>query len=259
VVHDGPTDADGFADVVLRYSRGSEASAASALAGKGDGGFPAPDLKKARDLMSAGAVIITTQSLYNATEGSAALQTLSALGELSCYGLAANDQGAKDLGMVCDLGTHSILSQCAAGELEGLWLLGSDPFDCHPEKDLIKNAVENVGFLVVQSHSESEAYHYASVVLPMAAPAEMDGTYTNIERRVQRMDQVLPTKGEAKPAWRVFSELALRMNGERPFFNVEEILAEIGREYPAFAGISFNGVQGEGQILGNPRQPAAAL
>jgi predicted molibdopterin-dependent oxidoreductase YjgC len=85
----------------------------------------------------------------------------------------------------------------------------------------------------------------------------MDGTYTNLERRVQRMDQVLPPKGEAKPAWRAFSELALRMSGERPFFNPEEILAEIANECPAFAGISYDGVRGEGTILAEARQPAA--
>jgi predicted molibdopterin-dependent oxidoreductase YjgC len=111
--------------------------------------------------------------------------------------------------------------------------------------------------LVVQAHTESEAFHYASVVLPMCAPAEMEGTYTNLERRVQRMDQVLPTKGEAKPAWRVFSELALRMTGDRPFFNAGEIMEEISREFAAFSAINYDALKdSEGTILQPAREVA---
>lgn len=258
VVHSSPTDADSFATSVLRYSAGSELAAAQALAGKGDAGWASADIQMVRDLIAGGAAIITTRSLYNAADGSAAIAALAGIGELSCYGLLANDQGAEDLGFVSGLGTHEILRQGAGGQLDGLWLLGCDPFTVHPERELVQQAIENVPFLVVQAHSECEAFHYASVVLPMTAPAEMDGTYTNMERRVQRMDQVLPTKGEAKPAWRVFSELALRMNGERPFFNAEEILAEIAKEYPAFAGVSYDGARGEGKLLGDARSPVTA-
>jgi anaerobic selenocysteine-containing dehydrogenase len=256
VVNDRPTDADAFATHVLRYPTGGELAAAQALAGKGDGGFTSGDVKGAVNALSGGAKIVTTQSIYNAADGPQALTALAGAGELSCYGLLANDQGAQDLGFTCGTGTHEILRRCAAGELDGLWLLGCDPFQAHPERELVQRAVENVEFLVVQAHSECEAFHYASVVLPMCAPAEMDGTYTNIERRVQRMDQVLPVKGEAKPAWRVFSEIALRLSGERPFFNPEEILDEIAKENPAFAGVTYDGAKGEGIILGEARQPA---
>ncbi|HTQ11677.1 MAG TPA: molybdopterin-dependent oxidoreductase, partial [Fimbriimonadaceae bacterium] len=88
--------------------------------------------------------------------------------------------------------------------------------------------------------------------------AEMDGSYTNLERRVQRIDQVLPVPGEAKPAWRVFSEIALRMSGERPFFNPGEILDEIAREVPAFRGVGYGAPKtSEGILLAGARESVA--
>lgn len=258
VVSDKATDVDEFAAVTLRYPAGGELAAAQALAGKGGGGMSPALLANAREILGSGNPIIATQSIYNAPDAQATLLALSRLGALNVYGLLANDQGAQDLGFICDSGTHEILKDCESGQIEGLWLLGADPFTAHSEPELVKRAMENVGFLVVQAHTETEAFHYASIVLPMCAPAEMDGTYTNLERRVQRMDQVIPSKGEAKPAWRVFSELALRMNGERPFFNPGEIIDEIAREVPAFARVSYDALQGSEGILLQPVREAAA-
>ncbi|MFI5385696.1 MAG: NADH-quinone oxidoreductase subunit NuoG [Fimbriimonadales bacterium] len=263
VASDKPTDAEEFADAVLRYKPGTELALAEALAGKSDGattGVAADVLGRCKSSIVNGQLsIIASQSIYNLADGPEVLAALSKSGNLSVYGLQANDQGAQELGLICDLGTHGILRQCAGqqseirnpkSEIEALWLLGTDPFSAHSERDLVQRAIENVGFLVVQAHTENEAFHFASVVLPMCAPAEMEGTYTNIERRVQRMDQVLPTRGEAKPAWRVFSELALRMSGERPFFNPGEIMEEIVREVPAFSGIDYDALHdSEGVIL----------
>jgi NADH-quinone oxidoreductase subunit G len=261
VISDRPTDADGFADTVLRYTAGSEMAVVDSLYGKGTGaGLDASALSRVREaLMGGAASIVATQSIYNNADAQQVLLGLSRLGELSVYGLRANDQGAQDLGFISDIGTHDILRQCRDGQIDALWLMGADPFAGHPERDLVQQAIESVPFLVVQGHTESEAYHYASVVLPMCAPAEMEGTYTNIERRVQRMDQVLPTKGESKPAWRVFSEIALRISGDRPFFNAGEIMAEIAKVHPAFAAVDHDSLgNSEGVILQPQPQPVSA-
>ncbi len=268
VAHDRPTEADGFADVVLRYKPGSELALAKALSGSGvqeaaaTTGVPAEYLARAVLLLKENeAPVVATRSLYNNAQGQAIAEALSGVGRLSVYGLEANDEGAIALGMMPEggLNTHEILEGCASGRIQGLWLLGEDPFAHHANPDTVRGALESVPFLVVQAHSENEAFNYASVVLPMTAPAEMGGTYTNIERRVQLFEQVLPTKGEAKPAWRVFSELALRVSGERPFFNAGEIFEEIAREVPAFAGMSFSALpRSVGVILPPARSNVAA-
>jgi predicted molibdopterin-dependent oxidoreductase YjgC len=106
-----------------------------------------------------------------------------------------------------------------------------------------------VDFLVVQDLLETQALGYASVVLPATAPSEAEGTYTNIERRVQRSQQVLPITGEAKPVWRAAVELSLRLKPEAPLFNAAEVMARIARDVPAYAGISYSTLGEEGQFL----------
>jgi formate dehydrogenase major subunit len=77
---------------------------------------------------------------------------------------------------------------------------------------------------------------YASVVLPMAEPAEGDGTYVNAERRLQELRAVISPPGEAKAAWRIGAELALRVGMAKPYFGAKDVAAEISTHVPAFRG-----------------------
>jgi predicted molibdopterin-dependent oxidoreductase YjgC len=97
---------------------------------------------------------------------------------------------------------------------------------------------------------DSDAVNYASVILPMAAPAEQDGTYTNVEGRVQRMRQVVAAPGDAKQAWRIFSELMLRTTPTRPFFNPGEVMDEIAATVPALAHATYAQLGDEGLLAG---------
>ncbi|HRK23135.1 MAG TPA: molybdopterin-dependent oxidoreductase, partial [Fimbriimonadaceae bacterium] len=106
-----------------------------------------------------------------------------------------------------------------------------------PDRSLVEKALENVEFMVVQDIAETGATGYASVVLPMAAPAEQDGTYTNMERRVQTFRQIIPPPGEAKSAWRIFTEVGLRMKPGAPPFSAEDVLDEIRSAIPAWADV----------------------
>jgi predicted molibdopterin-dependent oxidoreductase YjgC len=120
----------------------------------------------------------------------------------------------------------------------------------HPDRSLVQRALENVEFLVVQDHTETEAMSYASVVLPMTAPIESEGSYTNLERRVQAFGPILPAKGSAKPAWRAITELSLRLKPESPKFHPHEVLEAIAAEVPEYVGASYDALKGEGFRLG---------
>lgn len=262
VVHDRPTDADSFADATLRYTGSILEAAKSLKSGDvGGSGFDSDELSRVKQLIGSGDVpIITTAAIYNSLGAQEALEVLSGTGSLSLYGLNANDQGAEDIGFRPNGGknTDEILQVCADGQIQALWVLGCDPFISHLDKGLVQRAVENVPFLVYQGHSECEIANFASVVLPMAAPAEMDGTYTNLERRVQRMDAILQPKGEGKPAWRVFSELALRVAGERPLFNPSEVIARMKSDLPHFSDVDWDRLKGsEGIILTSVKEPVS--
>lgn len=260
VAHDQATDADSFAELVLNYQSGTEATLAQALADAKAGksveaaakltGVPAEKIAAAAAHLTSSTAIITSHELLNRPGAHDALGALKGLGELRNYALNANDQGAAEIGI--GTGTKrsaQILADARDGKLDALWLLGVDPFEVCEDHDLVQAALENVAFLVVQAHTKNGAFPYASVVLPMTAPAEADGTYTNADRHIQRFGAVLPAKGEAKPAWKVFSEISLRLKPGRPWFNADEVGRALGAEVAAFANHSFDQLPTEGLPL----------
>lgn len=273
---DRDSEADSFATMVLRYLPGTEAALANGLlaaavdSGRAqvpdatktalpnvrdaaaESGVPEHKIREAAALIGENGAVITSYSMLNAEHAQDALETLGGLAmslkaEFNCYGMNANDQGCDELGFVpyggkdgeVGLGTAGILEGCADGSVEALWLLNADPFTLYGDQDMVERALESVPFLVVQGTNDLEALHYASVVLPMAAPAESEGTYTNCERRVQEIQPVLSPRGQAKPAWKIASEMLLRTGGGTPFFNAGEVLEEIRKTFPAFADLEL--------------------
>jgi NADH-quinone oxidoreductase subunit G len=202
--------------------------------------------------------IVATRELYDGPDAEATVAELRAFAsevgaKLSIYARGANEEGAALLGVLPlanGKNTHEILTACAEGQIRSLWIVGVDPFAVHPDRSLVQRALENVEFLVVQDHTETEAMSYASVVLPMTAPIESEGSYTNLERRVQAFGPILPAKGSAKPAWRAITELSLRLKPESPKFHPHEVLEAIAAEVPEYVGASYDALKGEGFRLG---------
>jgi NADH-quinone oxidoreductase subunit G len=236
-------------------------------------GVPAEMLRSAAEILAGSqAPVVTTYSLLNAPQAQEALEALArvsqaANGPFNLYGLESSDQGADLLGILPDMlpggrlisegdaraaegmNTRDILDACANGELDALWLLDVDPTERWNDHDAAVAALENVPFLVYQGRLACEAMHYASVVLPMTAPAETDGSYTNVEGRVQRFKLVIQPAADEKPAWKVFTELNLRIIPEPPFFNAGEVMEEIAREAPMFGSATYDHLEGEGQLV----------
>jgi NADH-quinone oxidoreductase subunit G len=260
VAHHTETDVDSFAEVILRYRPGTAGFLAQGLAGQLGlesasemTGIPLGRLKDALEVLKGGPVL-TTRGIFEEPDGERAVEALKSLGgPVSVYGRTATDEAAALLGVVPGEGgknAKEILEACASGAIGTLWLLDVDPFKVDADRALVEKALEKVDFLVVQGIEESEATAYASVVLPVATPQETDGSYTNIERRVQCFLRVLEPKGDSKPSWRVFSELLLRVRGGQPLFSPRDILARIEQEVPAFAGVTWENIEGEGFVLG---------
>ena len=265
VASESQTDVDGFADIVLRYPAGEAASFAKRIAnlinGKEDAakfaadcGVEADDLKEAVAALREKGSIITTEAL----ESAKAVSTLSKIAgvDFNFYAVHANGQGAREIGITpgdSGMATGEILKAAADGKLKALWLVNCDPTRDYPDKDLATKALENVEFLVYQGDRTCEAVHYASVVLPMAAPAEQDGTFTSCERRVQRMQRAIKPVGDAKPGWRIFSEFALRQEAATPHFSAKEVLQELAAKNPNFASVDYGRLEGEGLLLGDDK------
>ncbi|MBN1368314.1 MAG: molybdopterin-dependent oxidoreductase [Dehalococcoidales bacterium] len=124
--------------------------------------------------------------------------------------------------------------------IKAMYLVGEDPVLSEPDMNHTLSTLRGLDFLVVQDIFLSETAKEAHVVLPAAGFGAEDGTYTNTERRVQRVRKAIPPPGEAKPDWEIICLVAQKMG--KPGFNftgASEIWDEIARLTPSMAGISY--------------------
>ncbi len=280
VAHHAPTEADSFAHTVIRYNKGQAEAVAAALAGGSVGadfesktGVSARQIDEAREAMGGGKrTVLTSATLLNQVDGAAAIEKLALHAKdsgatFNMWAAGPNEMGAMQMGVLPDtlpggeaasnpgLNTRQILEAARDGKLKALWLVNTDLLNEFPDRELVEAALENVPFLVVQHWRQVETCAFASVVLPMTLPAEQDGTYTNYERRVQLMRQVLPENTDAKPSWRIFAEMMVRVDPIRPPFNSRDVLAEIASTVAGWSGVDYGALDGEGVIVARP-EPA---
>lgn len=132
-----------------------------------------------------------------------------------------------------------MLDGCESGDVRFLYIMGENPMVSDPDINHVKHALEHCEFLVVQDIFLTETAEYADVVLPAASFAEKDGTFTNTERRVQRVRQAVQPIGEAKPDWQILSELMTQIGGAERYRSPQSIMEEIARVTPQYGGISY--------------------
>ena len=139
-----------------------------------------------------------------------------------------------------------IISAAGSGAIRGLYVMGENPMLSDPNLNHVEQALKDVEFLCVQDIFLTETAAMADVVLPAASFAEKDGTFTNTDRRVQRVRTALPPPGEARDDWSILCDLATRMGYPMSYASPSEILDEIASVSPIYGGISFERIQSEG-------------
>ncbi|HKA92756.1 MAG TPA: molybdopterin-dependent oxidoreductase, partial [Acidimicrobiia bacterium] len=135
------------------------------------------------------------------------------------------------------LDAAGILQAAADGQLHGLVLLDADPIADFPDRRLARDALANVDFVVACDAFLTESTRGANVFLPVTVWAEKPGTASNIEGRVQRLSQQVSPEGTVMSDWRIAVELAARFDADFDLETVPEVLDEIARVAPAFAGV----------------------
>ncbi len=141
--------------------------------------------------------------------------------------------------------THTeIFDAILAGDIKSLYMVGENPALTEADAKHAQKALAALDFLVSQDIFLSESAQYADVVLPAASFAEKDGSFTNTERRVQRVRQVIPPRGNSKPDWWITSQIALAMGEEGfDYQGPEEIMDEINQVSPIYGGISYQRIE----------------
>ncbi len=144
--------------------------------------------------------------------------------------------------------THTeIFDKIYEGEITALYLVGENPLLTEANANHVREALEALDFCVVHDLFISETARYADVIFPAASFAEKEGTFTNTERRVQRVRRALPPRGDSRPDWQITCQIAQRM-GEPGFDYAEpsEIMAEIASLTPSYGGISYPRIEDSG-------------
>lgn len=129
------------------------------------------------------------------------------------------------------------------GALKAMYIMGENPVLSDPDMKHTVKALKNLEFLVVQDIFLTETAELADVVLPAASFAEKNGTFTNTERRVQRVRKAVNPPGDAKRDSWIIMELSKRFGYQMNYHSMEEVFHEIGRLWPAMAGITYHRIR----------------
>jgi formate dehydrogenase alpha subunit len=132
------------------------------------------------------------------------------------------------------------------GKLKALYIMGENPLVSDPDLNHCEKSIDNLDFLVVQDIFLTETAEIADVVLPAACYAEKDGTFANTERRVQRVRKAVEPPGQAWDDWKIICEIANRMGYPMTYENSRQIMEEISRVTPSYAGITYDRIEYEG-------------
>ena len=134
----------------------------------------------------------------------------------------------------------------AAGKLKAMYIMGENPVLSDANSSHVIQAIERLDFLVVQDLFLTETAKLADVVLPASSFAEKNGTFTNTERRVQRVRQAIPPVGGSRPDGEILMELAGQMGYPMTYASEREILAEMASLSPIYAGITYERIEHKG-------------
>jgi predicted molibdopterin-dependent oxidoreductase YjgC len=147
--------------------------------------------------------------------------------------------------------THAAME----GRVQAMYIMGENPMMSDPNTNHVEQAFRKLDLMVVQDIFPSETAFLAHVLLPAASSLEKEGTFTNSERRVQRIREVISPPGEARPDWQitaaiaelVASKLGIENAAKRwKFTDAEAIFEELADSTPIYAGMTYDRLQDDG-------------
>jgi predicted molibdopterin-dependent oxidoreductase YjgC len=133
------------------------------------------------------------------------------------------------------------------GRVKALYLIGENPAHTEPNAHHVKHGLENLEFVVAQDiFLNDSSREFADVVLPASSFAEKDGTFTNTERRVNRVRKAIPSPGQAREDWRIVVDLANALGAGWAYSSAEEAWNEFADLSPNWSGIRYDRIEDVG-------------
>ncbi len=266
VIHPRATGLDDRASVKLTYRPGGGFDLLDRLAA---GEYPDVDrLLKADKVVALVGLASHADGPLLAESAAALVRQKARRAKLLPLNSRANTYGALDMGLAPDLlpgrinlgsigcahlaeswgeipttpgqDTRGILEGLESGAIRGLVLVGADPRRDMPTPKLAAEGIEQAEYVVAIDLFLNDSNRNADVILPAAGFAEKEGTATNVEGRVQKLNQIGPPAGQARPDWAILDDLASRMGRPLGLVSAEAIAKEIATVAPAYDGVTWD-------------------
>lgn len=133
------------------------------------------------------------------------------------------------------------------GDLKALWVIGEDMAQTDPNTQYVVGALKELDLFIVQELFMTETAKLATVVLPGASFLEKDGTFTNGERRIQRVNRAVEPVFGTKPDGQIIIDLMNRMGYHHPDYDASTILKEVAQVVPFFVGVRWESLGDNGK------------
>ena len=157
------------------------------------------------------------------------------------YGVKIDDKPGMD--------NIQMLQAVDEGIMKAMYVVGEDMALVDSNANHVDEVLSKLDFFVVQDIFFSRTAQYADVILPAAPSLEKDGTFTNTERRVQRLYKALPELGQSKADWWIVQEIANRLGAGWNYSHPSEIFAEMASLSPLFAKADYANMEGWNSFL----------
>ncbi len=246
-------------------------------------GITRPDIEKFIELLfnAQTPAIVLGPEIIQRTDGSYSIMLISALSHVinaRIYLLSErpNEQGLLDMGCEPDMlpgyrpigladfrkryesswgasipaesgiTLFEMIEAAEEGSIKAMYVMGENLVFNLPNSKKIESTLKNIEFLVVQDIFLTETAHLADVVIPSLSWGEHDGTYTNLERRIQRLRKALEKDGMED--WRIIAEISKNMGIAMNYLSSEDIMREISEVSPLYRGLTYEEI-GKGGVL----------
>jgi len=150
------------------------------------------------------------------------------------------------LSSVPGLTLMEIMAAAGSGRIRTLYIMGENPLLSDPDLHHVRKELQRLDLMIVQDIFLTETAQMADVVLPVTAFAEKEGTFSNTERRVQRVRKALEPPGEAKSDWEILCDISNKMGYVMSYSSARDIFEEVRQVTPSYAGISYDRLEKEG-------------
>ncbi|MEO5952583.1 MAG: molybdopterin-dependent oxidoreductase, partial [Chloroflexia bacterium] len=151
------------------------------------------------------------------------------------------DRASQEVPSEPGLSVANMLEAIESGDIKALWVIGSNPVlgSDNPDSDRVEKALAKLEFLCVQDIFFSETAQHAHIILPATSFAEKEGTFTNTERRVQRVRAAIQPVGASKTDLQIINLIGHRLGVILPSMQPNLVFAEIASVVPQYAGMTY--------------------